>query len=198
MADRTVNRRYIFPECDPPLVKDRSDIRYLKSLADNVNADANSMSARILEFLEEPDAARIIFGGVIAVPGTGSNGVIFRMPYNSASWDNTAGSIDLSAQGLRVLERGIYMFVSVVRNVTGGEQGTMVRHVRNGLTFQEGRRLEGPAGLIGPVETNMTTSDIMICQAGDLIQTQVKVIDGGVNMTMEARLAMIQLVKLDV
>lgn len=198
MADRTANRRYIYPECDPPLVKDRSDIRYLQSLAGEVNSDANGMSNRISEFLERPDAARIIFGGVIAVPGTGSNGVIFRMPYNSASWDNTPGSIDLSAQGLRVRERGIYMFVSVVRNVTGGEQATMIRHVRNGLTYQEGRRLEGPAGLIGPVETNMTTSDVMICQAGDLIQTQVKVIDGGVNMTMEARLAMVQLVKLDV
>lgn len=198
MADRTANRRYIYPECDPPLVKDRSDIRYLQSLAGEVNSDANGMSNRISEFLERPDAARIIFGGVIAVPGTGSSGVIFRMPYNSASWDNTAGSIDLSAQGLRVRERGIYMFVSVVRNVTGGEQATMIRHVRNGLTYQEGRRLEGPAGLIGPVETNMTTSDVMICQAGDLIQTQVKVIDGGVNMTMEARLAMVQLVKLDV
>ena len=47
----------------------------------------------------------------------------------------------------------------------------------------------------------MPTSDVMLCQVGDVIQTQVRTIDdgGGLgNFTFESRLTMVQLVKLDI
>lgn len=198
MVARTINRGYAYPQCDPPLVKDRSDIRYLRDLAVSVDADAGQMSSRISEFLEKPDAARIAFAGPILVPGTGSDGSIFRMPFNSVSYDNRGDLTDLGSEGLRVRERGWYMLASVVRCTDGGEQATMCRHVRNGLSFTEGRRLEGPAGAISTLETNMTTSDVMMCNIGDLLQLHVKVIDAGVTMTFESRMSIVQLLKLDV
>lgn len=198
MVDRTVNRGYAYPECDPPLVKDRSDIRYLRDLAVQVDADATRMEQRIIEFLEKPDSARVAFAGAILTPGTGSSGSLFRMPFNSVTYDNRGDFADLGSEGLRVRERGWYMFASTVRCTDGGEQATMCRHLRNGLSFQEGRRLEGPAGAISTLETNMATSDVMMCNVGDVIQLQVKVIDAATTMTFESRLTGLQLLKLDV
>lgn len=198
MVARTINRNYAYPQCDPPLVKDRSDIRYLRDLAVSVDNDATDMENRIIEFLEQPDSARLHFAGAILTPGTGSSGSLFRMPFNVVNYDNRGDLTDLSVEGFRIRERGWYMIASTVRCTDGGEQATMCRHLRNGLSFQEGRRLEGPAGAISTLETNMATSDVMMCNIGDVIQLQVKVIDAATTMTFESRMTMLQLLKLDV
>lgn len=198
MVDRTINRGYAYPECDPPLVKDRSDIRYLRDLAVSVDNDATGLENRIIEFLEKPDSARVAFAGAVLTPGTGSSGSLFRMPFNVGSYDNRGDLIDLSVEGFRVRERGWYCFTSTVRCVDGGEQALMIRHLRNGLSFQEGRRLEGPAGAISTLESAMSTIDVMMCSVGDVIQLQTKVIDGATTMTFESRMTLVQLLKLDV
>lgn len=198
MVDRTINRGYAYPECDPPLVKDRSDIRYLRDLAVSVDNDATRMENRIIEFLEKPDAARVTFAGAVLTPGTGSSGSLFRMPFNTVGFDNRGDLVDLSVEGFRIRERGWYCITSTVRCTDGGEQALMIRHLRNGLSFQEGRRLEGPAGTISALESAMSTIDVMLCSVGDVVQLQTKVIDAATVMTFESRMNMVQLLKLDV
>lgn len=195
MVDRTDNRGYIYPECDPPLVKDRSDIDYLREFAVQVNNDAATLDSRLLEFIERPDAARIAFTGAIATSGSG-NGFYFRVPYDVTTYDNTSGSVDLTANGIRVLDRGWYAFTSSLRCTNGLEQFMCVRHLRNGN--DEGRRVEGPSIPINGNEENMTTMDMMQCEAGDLVTTQGFVAGVAGSFTFEGRLSMFQLYKLDV
>lgn len=197
MVNRTDNRLYVYPECDPPTVKDRSDIDYMRELATEVNTDAGAMDARLQDFVERRDAARIGFASTVTSTGA-ANGFIFQVPYSSVTYDNTAGSTDLGSFALKPRERGWYMFVSVVRCTNGGDQSMMIRHRRNGLTFQEGRRFEGPSGQMSATGESMACSDIILCQPDDIIQTQVKVNGAGGTFTYEARLTMQQLLKLDV
>lgn len=195
MVDRTDNRGYIYPECDPPLVKDRSDIDYLRELAVQVNNDAAVMDSRLLEYIEKPDAARIGYSGTVTTTGSG-NGFYFKVPYDFTTYDNTTGSVDLGANGIRVLERGWYMFTSTLRCTNGGEQGMCIRHLRNGN--DEGRRPEGPSLPINGNEENMSTVDFLQCSAGDLVTTQGFQSGAAGTFTFEGRLTMLQLYKLDV
>lgn len=197
MTDRTPNRRYSFPECDPPLVKDRSDIIFLRDLAEEVNADMNGLDSRIVEVIEFPDATRLAYVGTIVLTSTINSGGLYTIPYNFTSYDN-AGAADLTANGIRIQERGWYMFTSSIRCTDGGGQELMCRHMRNGLTFQEGRRLEGTSFPVTANDESMAVADVMLCQIGDLIQTQGY--NFGVNGTFnfDCRLTMIQLVPLDI
>lgn len=195
MVKRTDNRGYVYPECDPPLVKDRTDIDYMRELAVNINNDAAVLDSRLLEFIEKPDAARIGYTGTVTTSGSG-NGFLFLVPYDFTTYDNTAGSVDLAANGIRVLERGWYLFTSSLRCTNGGGQATEIRHLRNNR--DEARRLEGPSDTINGNEENMTTVDFIQCNAGDLVQTQAKQAGVGGTYTFEGRLSMLQLYKLDV
>jgi len=195
MVKRTDNRGYVYPECDPPLVKDRSDIDYLRELAVEVNNDAATLDARLLEFIEKPDAARIGFTGSITTSGA-ANGFLFKVPYDFTTYDNTAGLADFTANGIRILERGWYLFTSSLRCTNGGEQTTLIRHLRNGN--DEGRRLEGPSFPINGNEENMMTSDFLQCEVGDVVTTQAKQAGVGGTYTFEGRMSCLQLYKLDV
>lgn len=196
MTDRTDNRGYTYPECSPPLVKDRSDIGYLRDLAEQVNTDAGLIEFTLQEFLEKPDAARMSFSGTLT--GTGAaNGTTLKIPYDTVTYDNTTGSTDVGAGGLRPVERGWYMFTSTVRCTNGGEQGLMVRHLRNGRAGTV-RRFEGPSFPINGNEENMSCSDMLEMQAGDSVLTQILLDGVAGTFTFEARLTMIQMYKLDV
>lgn len=195
MANRTPNRGYLYPECDPPLVKDRSDIDFLRAFADDVNNDAITLDARIRDWIELPDAARIAYASTVTVSST--PGAMFIMPYTSISYDNTGISTDLANNALRPRERGWYLFASSVRCTNGGSLSMMVRHLRNGGVPTESFSFEGPSEPIG-VEENMTVMSALFCDGDDLITTQVRTDGAGGTFTFDSRLSMIQLQKLDV
>lgn len=198
MADRTPNRLYPFPECEPPLVKDRSDIADVRDLAVAVNDDMDGIETSIEELIERPDSARISFSGALTTSSTAFSDHVQIVPYDNVTFDNTGTSTDLAADALRISERGIYLFTTQIRCTDGGEQNLSVRHVRNGLSFEEGRRFEGLSFPAVTTQSAVTTSDVLICQVGDLIQSQFRTngVDG--TYTFESRLTMVQLVKLDI
>lgn len=196
MTARTDNRGYSYPECQPPLVKDRSDIGFLRDLAEQVNADAGLIEFTLQEFLEKPDAARIAFGGAINTTTT-STDFTGRVPYDTVTYDNTPGSTDLGANALRPIEKGWYLFTSTLRCTNGGNQFMMLRHLRNGRAGTV-RRFEGPSFPINGNEENMACSDILEMQPGDSVLTQFLTSGTGGSYTFEGRLTMIQLYKLDV
>lgn len=196
MTARTDNRGYSYPECTPPLVKDRSDIGFLRDLAEQVNTDAGLIEFTLQEFLEKPDAARIAFGGSIDTTTTATD-FTGRVPYDTVTYDNTAGSTDLGANALRPIEKGWYLFTSTLRCTNGGNQFMMLRHLRNGRAGTV-RRFEGPSFPINGNEENMACSDMLRMEAGDSVQTQFLTSGTGGSYTFEGRLTMIQLYKLDV
>lgn len=199
MTDRTLNRGYSYPECDPPLVMDRSDIGFLRDLATEVNSDANALDTRIVDLIEKPPAARQAFAGSLVITKSSIGDAVLAIPYNSTTYANPASFSDLTAFGLRIPERGFYMFTSAVRTTTAGLCDLQVRHLRNGLARTEGRRFEGPGFTVDTaLETSMQTSDVFSCNAGDLIRTQIKLSPANGTYAFECRLSGIQLLPLDV
>lgn len=199
MTDRTDNRGYSFPECAPALVKDRADIGFLRDLAGEVNADMNALDAQIVTLIEKPDAARVAFAGNLVVTKSTAGDAIFVVPYNSTTYAQPANFADLAAGGLRVRERGFYMITSYVRTTNAGLCSMQLRHLRNGVGFTEGRRFEGPSWPVTTgLDSSMTTSDIIVCDAGNLLQTQVKMSPADGTYAFEARLSAIQVLPLDV
>jgi hypothetical protein len=200
VTDRTANRGYSFPECEPPLVKDRSDIGFLRDLATEVDTDASALSESIDDLIERADTVRLAFAGAITVTNSSSGNAVFIIPYNSTTYAQPAAMADLTAFGVRIGERGYYMATSYVRCTTNGsaQQGPQVRHLRNGLARTEGRRFEGPAWTVtATTDASMATSDILYAESGDLIRTQVKTVIVNGSHTFEARLSVHQLLPLD-
>lgn len=199
MTGRTPNRGYSFPECDPPLVKDRSDIGFLRDLAQQVNSDATALDASIVDLIEKPDAARQAFAGNLTIVKSSIGDAVLSVPYNSTTYANPASFSDLTAFGLRTPTRGFYFFTSAVRTTNAGLCDLQVRHLRNGLARTEGRRFEGPGFTVDTTtETSMQTADLIQCNAGDLVRTQIKLspIDG--TYAFECRLSGILILPLDV
>jgi hypothetical protein len=197
VTDRT-DRGYPYPECDPPLTKDASDISQMRDLAQAVNSDAAAQDARMVQLIEKPDAVRVAFAASLVVTKSSAGDAIFIIPYNSTTYAQPAAFADLTAFGLRVQERGYYWVTSTVRCTNAGLAGMQIRHLRNGLARTEGRRFEGPAWPVIASESSMQTADLMYANAGDLIRTQVKMSPADGTYAFEARLAAIQILPLDI
>lgn len=201
MVSITPNRGYPFPECDPPLVKDASDISQLRDLAEAIDADATAVETRIEEYLEKPDAIRLSWAG--NVTGTGFIQA-FTVPYDTITYDNTPGSTDLTASAVVVRERGLYLCTSYVRGIggVGNDISLEVAHAHNGIIGVSfpGRRFEGLAGSIATTnEQSMTTTDAIMCFAGDTLQTQARFSGvAATSVSFEARLSVVQLYRQDV
>lgn len=199
MTDRTPNRGYSFPECDPPLVQDRSDIGFLRDLAQQVNTDATALDASIVDLIEKPDAARQAFAGNLVITKSSLGNAVLTIPYSSTTYAQPASFSDLTAFGLRIPVRGFYAFTSYVRCTNAAATDLQVRHLRNGLARTEGRRFEGPSLPVDTVnETSMETMDVFPCNAGDLVRTQIKLSPADGTYAFEARLSGILLLPLDV
>lgn len=200
MVSITTNRGYPYPECSPPLVKDWSDIGQIRDLAEAVDADAEIMDTRLEEYLEKPDAIRLSWAANVV--GIGSIQA-FNVPYDTITYDNTPGSVDLTAGAVVVRERGLYLCTSYVRGIggVGNDIGLEVAHAHNGVIGVSfpGRRFEGIAGAIAATsEQSMTTTDAIMCFAGDTLQTQARF--SGVlatSIAFEARLSVVQLYRQD-
>jgi hypothetical protein len=197
VTDRT-DRGYPYPECDPPLTKDASDISQMRDLAQAVNSDAAAQDARMVQLIEKPDAVRVAYAASLVVTKSSAGDAIFIIPYSSTTYAQPAAFADLTAFGLRVQERGYYWVTSTVRCTNAGLAGMQIRHLRNGLARTEGRRFEGPAWPVIASESSMQTADLMYANSGDLIRTQVKMSPADGTYAFEARLAAIQILPLDI
>lgn len=193
MTSITPLRGYPFPECDPPLVKDASDIADLRDLALAIDTDASAQEDKIEDFWERPDTAQISFSGSITMS---TSPHIKIMPFDTVVFDNTSGSTAISSNALRPRERGWYLINSHIRCANGGLLGTLVRHIRNSTS--EGRQFEGPSFAINTGEENMTCMDVLYMDAFDTIRTQFRQDGLTGTFTYSGTLSMVQLLKLDV
>lgn len=66
----TTPRGYPYPECDPPLTKDLSDIGQVRALAEAIDADMTAVAADANRTLLQPDAIRLT-SATVNVPAGG-------------------------------------------------------------------------------------------------------------------------------
>lgn len=190
--ERTPQRRYSYPECDPPLVKDRADVpRWMRDLAVQVNGDVGTVANRIFDWQLKPDSARIQYTGGPYNVGGGE----FTFPFNFVSYDTTGSQMgSVTDNGIYVRYPGWYAIYSYVQGTNVGNNGLMVRHLKNN---QPQNRFEGPAFPVVGNDTNMTTFDIWPLQTGDLIQTRVRIANLGF-FSYNGNLQVTQLLRTDV
>ena len=96
-----------FPECDPPLTKDASDIAQFKALADATDAAVQTLADRIAEFVTAPDAVSI-------QGGDNQAGQVTTHLYNgSVNFDNSSMA-DTVADVIRIQSDGWYLIGGTV------------------------------------------------------------------------------------
>lgn len=202
--DTTEWRNYPFPQCAPPLVKDASDIAQLRDLALAIDADAQARSDSITEFWEKPDAAGMTGSATnFPFPFLTATHTQFIVPYDTVAFDNSgAGALaDTSRSGFVTVERGWYVFTAMVRIL--GNPGFFtqlgIRFLRAGVATSEGRHYEGAGEYLG-TELAYNAMEVIPCEAGDLVQTQMTLgpTSNAGTVNLGTRCGMLQIQKLDV
>lgn len=94
-------RGYPVPECNPPLVKDASDIIQIKNLADAIDADVEALTVESTPMVFPVASKMRMFGFVTAASE-------FTVIYGTNSWQTRAGMNDLTLGAIVIPETGFY------------------------------------------------------------------------------------------
>jgi len=167
-----------YPQCDPPLTKDASDIEQLRDLALAVDGAVQELADTITDTLTSPDAANMT--GALTAAGR-----IQDMPYTVIAFDN-ASMADTVAGRLEIQTDGWYMIGGWVRATSGVATGIGMR-VQPTLNGDGVSARQGPGRpvLAGASATDeVAWSDSMHLSVGDLIGCRTNHVDAvGLSVT---------------
>ena len=126
--DQTPNREYPYPECEPPLVKDSSDIAHLRNLAEAVDEDVQDLYDTAHDVLIRPDGCRMSMASIAT-----TNRIEFPF-FTTVTFDTTAGAMGTTALGVMTIpEPGWYMVGTWVDLTSTTYQGLRARFLRSGV-----------------------------------------------------------------
>lgn len=111
--DTTFPRNYPYPECDPPLTKDASDIVHVRNLAEAINADVTNLFNTIDNNLLTPDGCHI--GDTVSQTINQGDALAF----NVNRFDNSPGSTMNHSNGILIRTDGTYLVTGWVRAAVG-------------------------------------------------------------------------------
>lgn len=150
-----------YPQCDPPLVKDASDIEQFRDLAEATDAAVQAYDDQLTETLTEPPAAALT--GASNTAGTEVNQF-----YSILEFDN-ANLFDSTFDGIRIQEDGWYMVGGSVI-ISGFDPNTVnlrVDPLKNGDPWSS---RQGPGFAV--VDECVSWTDVGFFRAGDLLNTR--------------------------
>lgn len=153
-----------YPECNPPLTKDASDIKQVRDLAEAADVAVQALDDQITETLTAPDAVRM--AGVTTAAGLD---IVHALNDAFIQFD-TAGMADTVSDLIRVVSDGWYMIGGFVR-VTGGgiaglgSIGLRIEPLVNGDTISS---RQGP-GYVTNVGEEVTWTDMALLREGDTL-----------------------------
>lgn len=157
--DVTENYGFPYPVCDPPLVKDASDITHLKNLADAVDAEAALLEGEFLADLIRPDACRMSGAAIV------TNAADVQPFFNSATFDNTVGGAmtDTAAGDIAILRTGWYIVGGWWNVTTAVDIQPRLYFTVDGVVTGNS---QGPSGPPGVVEQYVSHESIFRLDAG--------------------------------
>jgi len=94
-------REYPYPECDPPLVKDASDIIQIRDLANAIDADVENLTVESLPLLY-PVGSKMRMSGLVTAAAE------FTVTYTTNSWQTRVGMNDATLGAIVIPETGFY------------------------------------------------------------------------------------------
>lgn len=151
-----------YPQCEPPLVKDASDIEQFRDLAEATDAAVQAFDDQLTDTLTAPPAAALTGGNNIA-------GTEVNQFYAVAEFDN-AGLFDSVFDGIRIQEDGWYMVGGSVR-LSGFAPTVTTLRVDPLLNGDPWSSRQGPGHAIQGTE-DVCWSDVGFFRSGDLLNTR--------------------------
>jgi hypothetical protein len=189
--DRTPIYGFPWPECEPPLVKDASDIDHLENLAAAIDAQVEALNLQANDELIVPDICRVFMGAAAATSEAELTAFTDTLSWQTAG----SGMADLANGGIRIQEQGWYIvgaFTEVSVTAPAATQLALrMAIVRNGVVasnFQDSGRI-----VTGDFQYGYT-SEVMNLSSGDLIQARNRHgAGGGITWTYRTRLWAVQI-----
>lgn len=155
-----------YPECNPPLIKDASDIIQFKALADATDAAVQTYADQVSADLLDPPSARQTG---FTMSGAGQD---FVQSYTTTVlWADPVSMGDLVAGGIRIPENGWYM-VGGHLTITLTPQtaiNTRIEPLVNGDPVSSRQGPSYSSGVGSAEELNWT--DVLFLNAGDVLST---------------------------
>jgi hypothetical protein len=148
-----------YPECEPPLTKDASDIKQLRDLAEATDAAVQTLADSISDTLLNPPCVRML-GSIV----TAGQDVV--QPYNGAvSFDN-ANMADTAADAIRIQQDGWYAVGGSV-NSTSVNAFIRIEPLVNGDTVSS---RQGYGASVGSGD-RISFMDVLFLRTDDLVTT---------------------------
>lgn len=189
--DSTPVYGFPYPECDPPLVKDASDITQMRDLAVAIDGAVQDLVDKVNDELLIPDACRMNMSAAVATTDQEVT------PFNDVLNWQTAGSgmADVAAGGIRIQEQGWYFcggYTEVSATIPAATQLSLrtcvMKNAAQTSNYQDSGRI-----ISGDFQYSFT-GETLLLNAGDLIQIRHRSGAGaGISWTYRSRIWAIQL-----
>jgi hypothetical protein len=152
-----------YPECDPPLVKDSSDVAQIRDLALAVDAEVTALKTFADDEFIRPLGCKITRGGTPLSFDRDQ-----PITFNQLEFDNSPGALMNTTQGIRITKDGWYFiagFVSTQQLLDRTRVKLAIAGIGSILDEGEGY------GIADPTVSNMMTGSIVYAlYAGQLVQ----------------------------
>lgn len=158
----TFNYGFPYPECNPPLTKDISDIEQFRDLALAVDAEVERIATLADDTIVNPDAA-VMFEQSPAGPFNNGD----QLTFSFLNFDNTGGQlVDLVNDRFTIRQTGFYYVTCFINpNIFSATGNCGVVFRTNGV---DGPRHD-QANSASPISTHLSAQEVMRLNAGDNI-----------------------------
>lgn len=189
--DQTPVYGFPYPECDPPLVKDASDIIQLANLANAVDAAVEALNLQANDELLVPDVCRMNMSAAAVTTDQELTPLNDQLNWQTAG----SGMADPTNGGIRIQEQGWYIvggYTEVSATVPAATQLQLrMSVVRNGAVasnYHDSGRIISGDFQYGYV------SEILNLSVGDLMQVRLRHGAGaGIQWTYRTRIWAVQI-----
>lgn len=180
--DTTDNLDLRYPQCDPPLTKDASDIIHLKFLADDVDAAVQEYADLIIDRVVRPDAVRL--NNNTPLVSTVTDNVI---ALDTLIFDNTPGNAmtDLTNGVIRIITSGWYLLGVWAEAAVATDVQMRTRFIANGDPITN---FGTPAGLAQAGQQHATTEEVVHLVAGDGVTVATRMGSPGTSVSYTCRM----------
>lgn len=187
---QTPNYAIAYPECDPPLRKDASDVIQFRDLAVGIDDAIQGLYDDATNKLFSPDTCRMSGAAPLTVTGQDAVALV-----NTVSYDNSPGSMmgDVTNGGIRILEPGRYWIGAYALITSATELSARMRFLSDGAPISN---FQSPSGIYTASTAYCYASAVLAFTAPALLQVGIRhSASSALSWSYQARLWAIQALK---
>jgi len=170
----TTNYGFPYPECDPPLVQDASQIEHLRRLAESVDTEVDRVVNKLDDNLAHPPSGRL---GVLVSPIATTDPIV-TVDFTTTVFSINGFSISVDG-GVLITKPGWWLMGghALVQSAIAAVS-PMVRLIVNGTAASS---WSFPAGNYGVTNARLAALSAvpLLLATGDVVKLQIKHIAGG-------------------